>query len=172
MNCWCYNKNGLWLWTILAYFFSHYFFPQGHHCIATILLLKMECFSLSVDHFVLIICLIKFGLVRWEDQLPALIMNAHCLTVYVGYYYVFRVHMYWGLAVTSRDDVIDGRPPYCTPWWVLSTLQYLILLKIHLKLLNFQNQKKIPKKLKLRGYPPWVIWGGLIPPPPPDLWIA
>jgi hypothetical protein len=41
-------------------------------------------------------------------------------------------------------------------------------LKITLKLLNFQNQKKkIPKKLKLRGDIPLESFeGGLIPRPP------
>jgi hypothetical protein len=38
-------------------------------------------------------------------------------------------------------------------------------LKLHLKLLNFQNQKKFSKKIKLRGISPRVIQG-VFPSPP------
>jgi hypothetical protein len=49
------------------------------------------------------------------------------------------------------------RIPSHASWWVISTLKCLILLKLHLKLLNFQNQKQILKKTSS-----W--WGGISPP--------
>jgi hypothetical protein len=59
------------------------------------------------------------------------------------------------------------------PWWVLGTLEWLILLlntlKIHFNLLNFQNQKKDLQKNQVEGdIPPWIIWVGTYPPSP--LW--
>jgi hypothetical protein len=52
-------------------------------------------------------------------------------------------------------------------------------LKLHLKVLNFQNQKtNFPKKsshASWGGIPPWIIWGGDLSPPIPPLakiWLA